>query len=843
MLRLGISSLWTHRRRLAGTAIAVSLGVAFLTGTLVLGDTLSHNFDTLFREVSAGTDVVVRNGITVAGRARGVDTRGPIESALVDQVQRVDGVAVVEPQVLGYGSLIGSDGKAIGGNGPPRQAGSWLETTALNPYKLVEGRAPQTPDEVVVNRGAAKAGGLAVGDHAVVQTPQPVDVTVVGIATFGSADGFGQTTFTGFTLEGAQQNVLHQDGKITSILVEAAPGVSQETLRDRIAAVLPPGAQAITGQQFTDERIDAIATTFLDLLRAMLVVFAGVALVVATLSINNTFAITIAQRTRELALLRAVGASRRQVRGLVFIEALVVGVAAAAIGVVLGLGVAGLLKGLFDAFGGALPAGGLTITPIALTIGLVVGIVVTLVAAQAPARRAARVAPLSALRDAAVEPSHIGARRVVWATAMFGAGLIAGAAAVATGAALLALAAGLLLVIAVVVGAPILLPPTARVFGFVLRRLRGVNGALAEQNARRNPRRTAATATALIVGVTVVTLITVLVGSLRATLTEGVERGFAADLSVNTAAFGGSQLAPGVVDDLRTVAGVRAAVGLAEGLALVDGSSTDVRATDMTTVASVVHVDMFEGALADAGSNGIAVSKDKATAEQWTLGTRVPLTFADGSRTDAVVRAIYRQDDVLGGMVIAWPLWASHNTQTSFRTAFIELAPGADPATAKQAIAPIATRYGGDVQDRAEYAAARTGGLDLLLGIVYVLLALAIVIALLGIGNTLSLSVWERRHEIGLLRAIGQTRGQVRSTLRLESIMVSTFGALTGLVLGVFLGWILFRTLAAADAVIAVPVAPVVVIAVVGACAGALASVRPARRAARIPVLEAIATY
>ena len=221
----------------------------------------------------------------------------------------------------------------------------------------------------------------------------------------------------------------------------------------------------------------------------------------------------------------------------------------------------------------------------------------------------------------------------------------------------------------------------------------------------------------------------------------------------------------------------------------------------------------------------------------------MPITFADGSRADATMRAIYRQDDVLGGMVIAWPLWASHNPQPSFRTAFIELAPGAHVATAKQAIAPIAIRYGGDVQDRAEYAAARAGGLDLLLGIVYVLLALAIVIALLGIGNTLSLSVWERRHEIGLLRAIGQTRSQVRSTLRLESIMVSTFGALTGLVLGVFLGWIMFRTLAAADATFALPVTPVVVIAAVGAVAGALASLRPARRAARLPVLEAIATY
>ena len=665
---------------------------------------------------------------------------------------------------------------------------------------------------------------------------------MVGIATFGSAGGFGQTTFAGFTLAGAQHNVLHQDDKISSILVEGAPGVSQETLRDRIAAVLPGSTQAITGRQFTDERIDAISKSFLDLLRAMLVVFAGIALVVASLSINNTFSITMAQRTRELGLLRAIGASRRQVRALMFIEAIVIGLVAAVAGVVVGLGVAGLLKGLFDAFGGALPAGGLTVKPISLVIGLVVGVVVTLAAAQVSARRAARVAPMAALRDAAVEQRGIGRRRVVTGAALLAVGIASGVAAVATGAALIGLVSALALVVAVLVLAPIALSPTARLLGVVLQRVRGLNGALAEDNARRNPRRTAATASALIVGVAVVTVITVLVGSLRATLTNGVERGFASDLSVNTAAFGGSQLGPAIVDDVRSVAGVSHAVGLAEGLALVDGTSTEVRATDMSAIATVVRVDMVHGALADAGTDGIAASSDKATAEHWSVGTRVPIAFADGSSVEATVRAIYRQDDVLGGMVIAQSLWTSHTTQPSFRTVFVDLAPGTSLATAREAIGPIATRYGGDVQDRAEYVAARAGGLDLLLGIVYVLLALAIVIALLGLGNTLSLSVWERRHEIGLLRAVGQTRSQVRSTLRLESVIVSTFGALTGLVVGGFLGWMLFRTLADSDATFALPSSRLAVIAVIGVVAGAVASLRPARRAARLPVLEAIAT-
>src|SRR4051812_7301990 len=492
MFRLSLTSLWARKRRMLGTGIAVVIGVAFLVGTLVLGDTLKANFDRLFTEVSAGTDVVVRNRSSVATENASQDDHGLLPQSLVRRVRGVDGVADAHGQVVGYGSLLGKDGDAIGGNGPPRLAGSWVTDASLNPYRLVDGRAPRADDEVVINRGAAEIGDLHVGDTTTLQSPQPVSVRIVGIATFGSADGLGQTTFTAFTLAGAQEHVTGQPGQVSNVVVRAEPGVSDAVLRDRIASVLPRSIEAITGQQLTDERIDSISSTFLDLLRAFLVVFAGIALIVATLSINNTFTITVAQRTRELALMRAVGASRRQVRASVAVEGLVIGAVSAAIGAVAGLGVAGLLKGLFDSFGFSLPAGGLTVNASALLIGFAAGTVATFVAAQLPARRASKVAPLAALQQSGAEASGFGVRRVLVGVGILAAGAIGAAIGAATGAFLPAGLGGFALVVGALLVAPVLVPPISRMLGGALRRTRGGSRVLAGGNARRDPPRGAA---------------------------------------------------------------------------------------------------------------------------------------------------------------------------------------------------------------------------------------------------------------------------------------------------------------------------------------------------------------
>lgn len=838
MFKLTLESLWARRRRSLGTGLAVFIGVAFLMGTLMLGDTLQANFDRLFTDVSAKTDVMVRNATDTSDEPDA--TRGLIDASVVGTVRNVEGVAHADAQVMGYGSLLGRDGEPIGGNGPPRLAGSWITDPNLNPYRLVEGHAPHGPREVVVNRGAAEAGELEVGDTTTVQTPDPLCVRIVGISTFGDENGVGETTFTAFTLPAAQANVIGNADKVSAVLVRADEGVSASELKRRIDDVLPSGVQAITGRQLIDEQLDQLS--FLDALRALLVVFAAIALVVAMLTINNAFSITLAQRTRELALLRAVGTSRRELRASVAIEAGTIGVVAAVLGVVGGFGVATALKAMFEAFGGALPAGGLTVRPLAVGMSILVGVVMPIVAAQLPARRAAAVPPVAAMREVEQEARGGLGRRAGNGAGLLVAGAAAGvAASLGGGPVALALAAAVLLVAGTFVVAPALMGPAAGVSGTVLGRVRGVNGRFAAQNARRNPRRSASTATALVVGIAVVSLITVLVASLKTTLDRDIDNAFRADLVVNTEFFGGSQLSPRAVDELRASPAVRDAVGLAEAPVLLDGDSTMVTALDVTDVEQITSPDTVSGAIDDIGADGLAVDRDKADAEHWKVGTTLDATFNDGARQRVTVRAIYKPNSILGSIVLPAQTWLEHTAQPTLRRAFVVTAPNVSEAEARHALAPIAQRYGAEVQDRDEYSGAATGGLDLLLGVVYVLLALAIVIALLGITNTLSLAVYERRREIGLLRAIGETRQQVRSTLRLESVLLAGFGTVLGLVLGAFLGWVLFGA-TSDDGRFALPVGALVVIAVVGSVAGVLAAWRPARRASKLAILDAIAT-
>src|ERR671910_1228780 len=495
MMSLTIKEMRGHGRRLVGTAVAVFLGVAFLAGTLVLGDTLRSNFDDLFADVNAGSDVVVRNATDLGIEAD--EPRGLIDRSLVDEVAAVDGVAAAEPQIEGLGQLLGADGDAVGGGGPPQLAGSWTTDADLNAYRLAEGRAPEADDEVVINRGAADDGDLQIGDRTTVLTPEPVEVTIVGISTFGDLDGLGGVTFTAFSLEGAMEHVTKDAEGVSSIAVRADDGTSQDELVARIGDVLPDGVQAESGSEVSTQNADDINELFLDMLTTFLTVFAGIALLVATFSIYNTLSIIVAQRTRTAALLRAIGASRRQVLVSVVIEAAVVGVVASVIGVAGGIGVAGLLKGLFDAAGFALPAGGIVVSSGAVIVSVTVGVVVTLLAGIIPAVKASPVAR-----------------------------------------------------------------PVAGILGAPLARLRGLTGSLARQNAIRNPRRTAATASALMVGVAIVTLFTVFAASLKQSSADTIDRSFGGDLMISTGPFG-SSLSPELASDLRDLPEVDRAVGIA----------------------------------------------------------------------------------------------------------------------------------------------------------------------------------------------------------------------------------------------------------------------------------------
>ncbi|HEX6420699.1 MAG TPA: ABC transporter permease [Acidimicrobiales bacterium] len=838
MLHLTWHSLRASRRRLAGTAIAVVLGVAFLVGTLVLGDTIAANFDDLFTDTAAGTDVVVRGESPLESSLEADPGRRPVDAGLVERLASVDGVDVAEAQVVGYGQLLGADGDPIGGNGPPRQAGNWITTPELNPYELAEGRAPRADDEVVINRGAAEDGDLSVGDRTTVQLPEPVEVTVVGIATFGGADGLGETTMTAFTLDAARELVMRDPSTVTSILVRAEDGVDAGELRSRLADTLPGGLEAITGDDLVEERLDSL--DFLGIVRGALVAFALVGMLAAGLSIHNAFSITVVQRTRELALLRTIGASRRQVRRLIRLEGLAIGSVAALVGVVAGVGVAAVLRAAFAGAGFALPASGLTVDRSAVVVGLVVGIVATLLATRGPARRAARLAPIEALRASEGEAGTVpGARRLA-AAALVGAG-----AAVAVGAGdavpLVALGA-LALVVGTLLAAPAAVPAFARLLGAALRRPWGLTGDLAVENARREPRRTARTATALVVGIAVTAMLTVVASSASAMVEADVSDGFGdADLSIASPVFGGGVLAAAALDDVAQVPEVDRAVGVARGTVVVGGEETQVAATDPALASEVLDVEVRDGSLAGVGPDELVVGASRADDEGWRVGSPVEITYLDGVTERATVAAVIEDVAVLSGIVVPTPAWFDHAAQPAYANVFMTLRDGVSLEQGRDAVGGIAQRYSGDVQDRDEFAEAAAAGLDMLLALVYALLTLAIVISLLGIANALSMAVHERRREIGLLRAVGQTRRQARSVLRLESVIVAAFGTAVGVALGALAGAALFRAIADEGG----PVLPwpnLLAILAAGVVVGVVAAWRPARRAARLDVLEAIAT-
>ncbi|NUR03675.1 MAG: FtsX-like permease family protein [Streptomyces sp.] len=848
-VRLSVSSLRAHKRRFAGTFLAVFLGVAFLAGTLVMGDTLRASFDSMFGNATSGTGAVVRSAdaITTPGESQGV--RQPVDTALVNTIEQVPGVAAAAPDIEGAGQLVGRNGEPIGGKGPPTLAGNWIPDAKLNPYQLAEGRAPQQSGEVVVNRGAAKKGNLKIGDTTTLRTPDPVEVTIVGLATFGGEDGMAQVTFTGMTRADAEKYLTARPGEAASIKVRAGPGVSEKELVDRLTPVLPRGVEAITGQASAQENTDMISSQFLTIFTTFLLVFSGIALLVATFSIHNTFAIVVAQRTRENALLRALGASRRQVTATTLIEATAVAVTASMAGLAGGIGIAAGLQALFPAIGFPFPDGNLVISALSMTLPLAVGIVVCLGSALLPAARAGRTAPLAALRETAVDTS--GASRT---RAVTGLGLAALAVATTLSGVLVSpslwmagLGAVLALVAFVVLG-PVASTTAVRILGGPLDKLRGVTGGLARRNALRSPKRTAATASALMIGVAVVSLFTVFGASLKATMDQTVSRSFAGDVAVSTPSFGagGSGLSPRLAGAVQQLPEVDTAVGLGRGVAKVNGRGRALTVTDPVALERTFDLGKVDGSLRALGADGIALTRTEANKQHLSTGDKAQLTFTDGKKQTFTVRAVYGRSELAGDYVITRAAWAPHRTQDSDTLVAVSFKDGVSTDAGKAAVQKVADRYGNpEVQTRSEYAQSSAGGIDMMLTLVYALLALAVLIALLGIANTLTLAIHERTRELGLLRAVGQTRAQLRAMVRWESVLVAAFGTAGGLGLGAFLGWVLVKASdGAGDSAFAFAIPPtqLALVALVGLAAGALAGLRPARRAARLDVLRAIAT-
>jgi putative ABC transport system permease protein len=856
MLAITVKEAWARKRRLAGILIAVGLGVAFLAGALTFGDTLTANFNRLFATATSGTSAVVRS--TTSGTGSGItDKRPPIPASLLGTVKAVPGVADAQPSIVGTATLLGADGKAVGGLGPPRSAGNWISDPALTPYRLATGHAPHGLHQVIIDEAAATAGRLHLGSVTTVLVPQPVRVQVAGLATFGRAAGFGGASYVAFSYQGAQQYLTRSGttgaagAQVSTIQVSAAPGVSPDALVSRLDRALPRGVQAITGAELTSDNLAALNSEFLTALRVILVVFAGIALLVAAFSIASTFGILVAQRTREAALLRALGASRGQVLRSVLAEAVAVGVAGSVLGVAAGLGIAQLLKALFDAAGFALPAGGLAVTGGSIAVSLLTGIVVTAVVSLLPALRASRVSPLEALRESAATAAPAPRRRLVAGGVLLLAGVgvvLASLTGTSTRTLSLTGLGALGTAVGMVALGPAVARPVTQALARPLAAWRGVTGTLAGRSATRNPRRTAAAATALMVGVAVVTLFTVYAASLRAAEVSGVSGSFTGDIAITEGGFGGGPSANGislgVASTVSRIPGVATVSGLAGGQAEVGGQSESVTAVVPGTIGQVLNLHPTAGSVSRLGPRQIAVSSIQATDRGWRLGTPVTVVLPDGTAHRVTVGAIYTSRNLVGDYVLPLALWAPHTAQLTASAVYVKLAPGAHQAAVQAAITRAAASYGKlTVAGRAAYIASAGTAVSTVLAVVYALLVLAIVIAVSGIANTLSLSVYERTREIGLLRAVGQTRAQLRSMVRLESVLVAAFGTVGGLALGGFLGWGLAEAGARSSGLTqpSFPATQLIVIAVLGGLAGVIAAIRPARRAARLPVLAAIA--
>jgi putative ABC transport system permease protein len=844
VLQLTVRGLVAHKRRLASTMLAILLGVSFMAGSRILTDTMKASLSGVYVDSERSTDVQVRGTVAFDGSAGAVHAAVP--ASVVQQVADVPGVAAVAPRIEGFATVTDDKGKPVGdlSKGALPVGAAWAADDGLNPFHLVDGRAPQADDEVVIDKGTARSAGLTVGSATRVLTADvPRPVKVVGIARFGDADSMAGANSVLFTVDAARR-YLASNGTVSSIAVRADNGVSQADLARRISSVLPAKTEAVTGAVLADENRDR-KNEDVSFFSLFISVFAVVALLVGAFIINNTFAIVVAQRTRELALIRALGASRKQVRRSVALEALLVGAFSSGLGLLAGVGVAHGLYALMDGFGISLPESSLVIKPSSLLVAFVIGLVVTVVSALLPARRAARVAPVAAMRDVAIDVTHRGVKRAVIGTVLAAGGATSVIVGVLAGSIPGVLLGALASVLGVATLGPVIARPAVRILALWLPRVHGIRGLLARENALRNPRRTSATAAALMVGVSLVGAMTCFAASGKWSVQQSFDKEFRGDLVVDSGGWMYGGFSPDLAKEL-SKAPELATVGTHRNTSVaLSGKVSELGGWDSDRVERMFDPGVTAGSVAGLGTTGIAVEKGLAKDRGWTVGDTVAVTFGSGQQRSLTVKALYSHSDWLGKAFVDNAVFASALPSALDLSIGVKAAPGVSVAEARAVVEKATAAYGAaKVRDRAEVRAQIVEQFNMFLGVVYGLLALAVVIALMGIANTIGLSVVERTREIGVLRAVGMSRPHVRGMVRWEAGLVGAFGAVMGLGVGLFLGWSLVFAISqqVETARFVVPWTQLAVIAAVAATCGVFAALLPARRAARLDVLQAISS-
>ncbi len=842
MLRVVFASLLTHRARLALTALAVALGTGFMCGSFVFTASLTHGLDSVFAQASAGIDVEVRH-VSPPGAIQGAGSASarPVPASIAATIAALPGVSAVQGSVSGRAVLLGHDGRPL--PAPFVAALSWPAQAPFQvPFTHRAGQPPRAPGQVMIDRASARAGHFTVGGRievAVGGRARPF--TISGLTGYGSADSIAGGSLVIFDLPTAQA-LFGRAGQYDTIQVKAVPGVTAQQLRDRIAPVLPAGAEAVTAAGASADEAHQLNSQ-LGILTDFFLAFAGVAMFVGAFVIWNTFSIMIGQRARELALLAALGAGRGQVFGSVLAEAAAVGSVAALAGAGLGVLVARGLAALLAATGVTLPITGVTVPAGQVALACAIGLVTTVAATLPPAYRATRVAPIRALRDAVPSPAGFSGRRLIAGLAAITAGvilLLAGLAGLAGRAPLAVTAAGAgLLFVGVTVTGPLLASPLAAAVGYPLTWLPARTGALARGNTMRNPKRTSATAAALMVGLAVVTATSVLVGSARAMISQQISSAGKTSFYVQ-ATNADVGITPGLAAVLARQPGVRAVTGVRTTDATVAGAAhRSVDGIDPARISGFTVLGVEQGSLAALNSGQMLVSRAAARAHQWRLGDVVTVGFGSYGESRLRIGGIFADVGPLADYLVSN---ATFTADTGRHADTVDLVK-ASPSARGQLQRLLAGYPGAQLLDQAAYARSRSSMLGSLLNLITALLGLAIIIALLGIVNTLALSVVERTRELGLLRAIGMRRAQLAQMITAESVIITVIGTVLGITLGLGLGSALAYALTRAQqATVVIPAAQLAFFAVAAALAGAVASIAPARRAARLNMLDAIAS-
>jgi putative ABC transport system permease protein len=853
MIRATWKGLLGRKLRTALTAFAIVLGVAMVTGAYVVTDTMLSAANKLENASYSGADAAIQSkkAFTVDNGNGGAETK-PLPESLVQTVSKVPSVALAQGEVTDTAKLTKKNGDVINTTGgPPFAVGFDADSPAaqkLSPFKVKEGAFPKTPDEIAIDAGTASKQHYKVGDMIGASAVGPIkQFKITGIVTFGGVDSLGSATISVFSLKGAQ-DLFQRGNNVDSILVSAKPDVFPTTLRADIRKVLPPGVEVASAK--SQDRFDIKGLkSFLDIIKTALVAFGGIALFVGAFIIFNTLSITVAQRAREFGLLRMIGASRKQVLRSVLFEAAAIGLVASVLGMVIGVLLAKGLQAVFKAFGLDLPSAGTVIESRTLIVALIVGLGVTVLAGLVPALRATRIPPVAALREgiAPVAAKQSRASLLVGSLAtllgivllcfgIFASGITAGSRLATMG------SGCLLLFVGVAVFSPRIARPLASGLGWPAARFFGAPGRLARENAMRNPARTATTAAALMIGVALVTFVAVLGQGLKSSFSDSLDRQLAANFVV-TAQDGFTPFPPATAEALATAPGVKAVTAIESEQVKAFGKKDSIDGIEPESVGKLLKYEWQPGSsdasLSSLDGDGAIVTKKYADDHSLKVGSRFTILTPSGATKALVVRGVQKPPEFdplsLGKIEISRDAYDKLFTNHRVRYVFAE----ADAP--KAALKTVLDSYpDAKLQTRGEFKDQVNKQIGQFLSFLYVLLALSVIVSLFGIVNTLVLSVFERTRELGMLRAVGMTRRQVRRMIRQESIVTALIGAVLGMVIGVFLSALVTQALSKYGLSFSLPVGSLIAFFIVAILAGMLAAILPARRAARLNVLEAL---